>query len=87
MPRYELLSRATLIGNVFDRGGDEFLCGHLKTAVAIHGPHAAVGFADLGAYSSGYRKAHRAQPTRVDPGVGVVELPILAGVHLMLTNT
>ena len=59
------------------RRGHELLRGHLEAAVAVDGPHHAVGPADLGADRRRHREAHRAEAARVHPRVRVVELPVL----------
>ena len=63
-------------------GGDQLLRGHLEAAVAVDGPHRAVGPADLGADGGRHAEAHRAEAAGVDPRVGLVELPVLADVHI-----
>ena len=68
------------------RRGDQLLRGHLEAAVAVDGPHHAVGPADLGADGRRHGEAHGAETTGVHPRVGVVELPVLAGPHLVLTD-
>ena len=68
------------------RRGHQLLRGHLEAAVAVDGPHHAVGAADLGADRGRHREAHRAEPAGVDPRVGMVELPVLAGPHLVLAD-
>ena len=44
------------------------------------------GPADLGPDRRRHREAHRAEAARVDPGVGVVEPPLLGGAHLVLAD-
>ena len=67
-------------------GGDQLLGGHLEAAVAVDGPHRAVGPADLGADGRRHREAHRAEAAGVDPRVGMVELPVLRRPHLVLAD-
>ncbi len=81
-----MLRIATLTGMRSARRGDQLLRGHLEAAVAVDRPHHAVGPADLGADRGRHREAHRAEAARVHPRVGVVELPVLAGPHLVLAD-
>ena len=73
--------------DALDRGGDELLGGHLEATVAVDGPHRLVGPAHLGADRGRDREAHRAEATRVDPGVRLLELPVQRRPHLVLTDT
>ncbi len=68
------------------RGGDQLLGRHLEAAVAVDGPDRLVGAADLGPDGGGDGEAHRAQAAGVHPGVGLLELPVLAGPHLVLAD-
>ena len=68
------------------RRGDQLLGGHLEAAVAVDRPHHAVGPADLGADGGRDREAHRAEAAGVDPGVRLVELPVLRRPHLVLAD-
>ncbi len=77
---------ADLDRDALDAGGHQLLCRHLEAAVAIDGPHRAVGPADLGADRSRHAEAHRAETTGVDPGVRLVELPVLRRPHLVLAD-
>ena len=66
--------------------GHQLLRGHLEAAVAVDGPHRLLRAADLGADRRGHREAHRAETTRVDPRVRVLEAPVLARPHLVLAH-
>ena len=75
-----------LHGDALGRGGDELLRGHLEAAVAVDGPDHRVGTTDLGADGGRHGEAHGAEAAGVHPGVGVVELPVLGGPHLVLAD-
>ena len=77
---------ATFTGMRSVDGGDQLLGGHLEAAVAVDGPHHAVGPADLGPDGGGHGEAHRAEAARVHPRVGVVEAPVLRRPHLVLAD-
>ncbi len=77
---------ATLIGMRSAARRHELLRGHLEAAVAVDRPHHLLGAADLGADRRRHREAHGAEPARHDERVGIVELPALAGPHLVLTD-
>ena len=72
--------------DALDARGHELLRGHLEAAVAVDRPHRAVRAADLGADRRRHAEAHRAQAAGVDPGVRLVEPPVLAAPHLVLAD-
>ena len=66
-----------LDGDAFDSCGHEFLGRHLEAPVPVDAPHGAVGPAHLGADGRGQAESHGAGSTGVDPGAGLLELPVL----------
>ena len=81
-----MLSSADLDRDALDRRRHQLLGRHLEAAVAVDGPHRAVGPADLGADGGRDREAHRAEAAGVDPRVGLGEPPVLRRPHLVLAD-
>src|SRR5680860_160235 len=73
--------------DVLDRARRELLVGHLEATVAVDRPDAGLRTTDLGAHRGRNREAHRAEAPGVDPGVGVLEVHVVRGPHLVLPHT
>ena len=81
-----VVEQADLDRDPLDRRRHQLLGRHLEAAVAVDGPHRAVGPADLGADRRRDREAHRAEAAGVDPRVRLGELPVLRRPHLVLAD-
>src|SRR6188472_1633111 len=86
MPRYALLRMAIFTG-MRSALAVTAPARSSEATVTVDRPHHALGLADLGADGRGDREAHRAEAAGVHPRVRVVELPALAGPHLVLADT
>ena len=86
MPRKLLFSNATLIGSFSSVAVTNSVAVHLKATVAVDGPDGSVRHGGLGPDCRRQREAHGSETAGVDPGVGLVELPVLRRVHLVLAD-
>ena len=66
--------------------GDQFLIGHLETAVAVDAPHHFVGLRDLGAHGRGHTESHGSRTPGGEPFHGLFMGKEMGRPHLMLTD-
>src|SRR5919112_3353090 len=85
-PQAGVVDHRHLDRDLVDHAGGQLLVGHLEAAVAVDGPHGAVGHPGLGAHRGGHGEAHGAQAAGVDPGVRPLVVDELRGPHLVLPD-